>query len=417
MNTKEEIEFDCEQEISEHKHFMLSVLDSQDQLIVTTNGKTLNSVNETFLDFFAVESIDEFKKEYATNSIHTIFNNNAPDDYLKESTCTSEWVNNIVNKESTTSFKVMIHQGNSDFSFSVTGTELPGKKNLKALFFTNITEIETAKKTNDDILKRLNSSIEYASIIQGTLVPDNNIFRKYFSDYFLIWHPKDKVGGDIYLFEELRHDDECLLMVIDCTGHGVPGAFVTMLVKAIEREVVSLIKADDTIDVSPAYILSYFNKTMKKLLKQESKNSVTISNAGFDGQIIYYNRNDKILKFASARNELYYYQDDKLELIKGDRHSVGYKDSEVEYKFTDHIIDVSKDTTLYLSTDGYLDQNGGQKGFPFGKKRLKTLLNEIHSESMADQQEEFLYTLHDYQGAFEKNDDITVFGIKIEGNR
>ena len=82
-----------------------------------------------------------------------------------------------------------------------------------------------------------------------------------------------------------------------------------------------------------------------------------------------------------------------LQVIKGDRHSIGYKDSNSDFKFTEHTINVDTNTTFYLSTDGYWDQNGGEKGLPFGKKRLKKLLDDIRNENMADQQEEFIYTL------------------------
>lgn len=270
-------------------------------------------------------------------------------------------------------------------------------------------EMQNAKLEIEEIHKHTRESIEYAALIQSALIPGNQLFRKYFKDFFAIWHPKDMVGGDIYLFEELRHD-ECLLMVIDCTGHGVSGAFVTMLVKAIERQVVAKIKHSDEV-VSPSKILSIFNSSMKHLLKQEDKSS--LSNAGFDGQIMYYNKKEKIVTVASAKNDIFYYQDDGLKVIKGDRHSVGYKDSDINFKFKEHTIDVSKDTTIYISSDGYWDQNGGEKGLPFGKRRLKIMLEEIHMESMADQQEEFLYTLANYKGKFEDNDDVTVIGIKI----
>jgi hypothetical protein len=151
---------------------------------------------------------------------------------------------------------------------------------------------------------------------------------------------------------------------------------------------------------------------MKHLLKQE--NSSSISNAGFDGQVVYYNKKDKIIKTASARNEIFYYQDDGLKIIKGDKHSVGYKDSDANYKFTEHTIDVSKETTLYIPSDGYWDQSGGPKGLSYGKKRLKKMLEEIHNKSMEEQREEFLNSLEVYQAGYKTNDDITVVGLKIE---
>jgi len=221
-------------------------------------------------------------------------------------------------------------------------------------------ELQKSKLIIEEIHKQTRESIEYASLIQGALLPDNKIFNKYFTDSFAIWHPKDIVGGDIYLVEELS-DDEIIIMVIDCTGHGVPGAFVTMLVKAIERQIIAKIHKDKI--VSPAKILSIFNKSIKHFLNQEDIDS--ISNAGFDGGILYYNKKDKIVRFAGAETPLFIIQNCKINTIKGNRHSIGYKKSDANYEFTDHNIDVSQTTQIYLTTDGYLDQNGGDKGFCF----------------------------------------------------
>ena len=272
-------------------------------------------------------------------------------------------------------------------------------------------ELEKTKQSIEYIHKHTRESIEYASLIQGALLPDNNIFRDYFKEFFVIWHPKDTVGGDIYFFEELRHEDECLLMAIDCTGHGVPGAFVTMLVKAIESQIISHIMHHDEEIVSPATILSIFNTNMKHLLKQEDADS--ISNAGFDGAVLYYNKKENIIRFAGAETPLYYTEDDEIKIIKGDRYSVGYKKCDTNHKYKEHTVETKDGMEFYISTDGYFDQNGGTKGFPFGKKRFKEIIKEYHKESMANQQEVFLGIMMEYQDEEETNDDKTVIGLRI----
>ena len=277
-----------------------------------------------------------------------------------------------------------------------------------------LSKLDEARNGLEITNKHTRDSIEYASLIQGALVPNNEIFTNYFQDYFTIWQPKDIVGGDIYLFEELRNGDESLLMVIDCTGHGVPGAFVTMLVKAIERQVISKIENDRSIDVSPAWILSYFNKTMKKLLQQENKDS--ISNAGFDGGIIYYNKKTQVLKFAGAETPLFYIENEELKTIKGNRHSIGYKKSDVNYEFKEHIINVKEGMKFYLTTDGYLDQNGGEKAFPLGKKRFAQVIKESSNKSFSKQKALLLNALEDYQGDQDRNDDVTLVGFEIREN-
>ncbi|MDA7816856.1 PAS domain S-box protein [Sulfurimonas sp.] len=410
----EKISQQQQHEIDQQKQFVQTLLDSQEQLIITTDGETLVTANETFYDFFAIDSIEDFIKEYESKCICETFNVNAPEEYLQVKMGENgreSWIDYVISRSYGHTHKAMISMGSSDFIFSVTAAKLPGEEGLKSAVFTNITEMEKAKQEIEAVNKHTRESIEYASLIQGALIPDNNVFKHYFADYFTIWQPKDIVGGDIYLFEELRDKDECLLLVIDCTGHGVPGAFVTMLVKAIERQVISKIENDENIDVSPAWILSYFNRTMKKLLQQETEESV--SNAGFDGGIIYYNKKENIIKFAGAETALFYIEDEELKTIKGNRHSIGYKKSDGNYEFKEHIIEVKEGMKFYCTTDGYLDQNGGEKGFPMGKKRFASLIIENQHETFAKQQELLLYKLQEYQVNEETNDDVTVIGFKI----
>ncbi len=273
-----------------------------------------------------------------------------------------------------------------------------------------IEKLEIAKKEIEEIHTQLKDSINYASLIQQTLMPKNESFEKYFKDFFVLWQPRDVVGGDIYLFEELPKDKGCLLMVIDCTGHGVGGAFVTMLTKAIEREIVSNIIADDR-DISPSEILSIFNKTIKQLLKQDSKDAP--SNAGFDGGIVYFNKREKFIKYAGANTPLFILQNDKIEIIKGSKHSIGYKTSNVDYVFEEYSIDVSSETYLYLTTDGYLDQTSEENNFMFGKKRFQKLIKDNHEKTFEIQKRIFEDTLTTYRGKNSKLDDVTVVGVKI----
>jgi PAS domain S-box-containing protein len=292
---------------------------------------------------------------------------------------------------------------------SVTPTTYKGEEAYIGMV-ADITKQKNIENEIKQINKRTKESIEYASLIQTALIPDETKFHKYFDDYFTIWQPRDIVGGDIYLFEELRNDDECLLMVIDCTGHGVAGAFVTMLIKALEREIVTKISKSDY-DVNPAIILEHFNKTMKKLLQQES--DISVSNSGFDGGIIYINKRENVLKFAGAYTELFYIQNGTINEIKGDKHSIGYKNSDADFEFTQHIVKLDEDTSFYMTTDGFIDQKGGNKGLPFGKNRFKNIIYKNSKGSMSLQKDVLLKELKSYQGDTITVDDITVIGMEI----
>lgn len=513
--------------IQSQRQFNEQLLDSQEQMIITNNGTEITSANKSFLKFFDVQEIEEFKTRYDAVSISDVFNKNAPKGFIQKIMDEQTWLEYILeNMGENRTHKVMITRNKIDYVFSVTAAKLPSDEGLMSAVFTNITEMERAKlgielilanimlpviiaskaeavityankyasklfnipldeligspatkiyrsdeqkeaiqtqleeqgyitnleqsfvarggeefiafmsvksliyqnkdsyigmfvdvtkqkeveAENQLIHKQTQDSIEYASLIQHTLIPSHELFREYFKDYLAIWRPKDIVGGDIYLFEELRHKNECILMVIDCTGHGVPGAFVTMLVKAIERQIISNIINSDEV-VSPAKVLSIFNRSMKHLLKQEDEDS--ISNAGFDGGVLYYNKDEQILKFAGAETPLFYEYEGEVTIIKGDRHSIGYKKSDANYEFKEHIIEAKEGMQLYLTTDGYLDQNGGKKGFPFGKRNFAKIIEEHHHLSFPDQQEVLLYTMMDYQGNEERNDDIAIVGVKI----
>ncbi|MBF0264403.1 MAG: response regulator [Gammaproteobacteria bacterium] len=266
------------------------------------------------------------------------------------------------------------------------------------------------KKKIADLLEQTQQSIQFASLIQNAIIPDTTPLEALVKEYFTIWLPKDVVGGDIFLFETLRNNHEFLLMVIDCTGHGVPGAFITMLVKALERQITSLIINRDEY-ISPANIMSFFNRSMKDILKQES--SLSINNAGFDGGILYFNKDKNILKYSGSQTPLFIIKNGELDVIKGDRHSVGYKNSDPSFQFKEHQIMVSEGMKVYLTTDGFLDQNGGEKEFPYGRKRFNNMLLKNKDKSISEQKTIFLEELEKYQGDHERNDDITMIGLKF----
>jgi len=290
--------------------------------------------------------------------------------------------------------------------------------------FTNRINFESNNllaKQQDEIKiahKQIKDSIEYASLIQRALIPLKGTMNPYFKDHFVTWIPKDKVGGDIWLFNDLRHKDECLLFLIDCTGHGVPGALVTMIVKAVEREITTMIRVDKDMDISPAWIMRYFNRAIKQLLRQETKDS--LSNAGWDGGIIYYNKRTQILKFAGAETPLFYIDENKeFKTIKGNRYSVGYKKCSADYEYKETIINVKEGMKFYCTTDGYLDQNGGEKDFPFGKKRFTNIIKKYHTKPMKELQDIFTKEMMNYEAMVadnDRNDDMTLIAFEIDKN-
>ena len=235
---------------------------------------------------------------------------------------------------------------------------------------------EELRKSN----KNIKESIEFASLIQQAVLPSSATLREYFSDGFIFWQPKDTVGGDIYFISELNSKDEVLVMVIDGAGHGVYGAFITMLVKAIETQIIADI-SNGKLEPSPAKILEYFNHSIKTMLKQEAG---SISNAGFDGGILYFNRKTKVCKYAGAKTPIYIIEDDKLEILKSDRKNVGFIRTKIDQVYTEYEIKVTKGTKLYIATDGFADQEGDTVR-RYGKSHFKKEIFKISNQAFSRQ--------------------------------
>ena len=282
------------------------------------------------------------------------------------------------------------------------------KDNLEILVKERTKSLEESKKEVEELLKKTQDAINYASFIQEALLPNEKLFKEAFKDYFIIYIPKDTVGGDIYQFFKITQKDY-LLMVIDCTGHGIPGAFVTMLIKAITEQIVFLLK-DNKMPLSPASVLSFFNTTIKQALSQY-ENSKSKSNVGFDGGVLFFNKETKTIKFAGAETSLFYVENDEVKVIKGDRVSIGYKKSKESLSFKEHTIQIKEGMKFYLTTDGFIDQNGGEKDFPFGRKRFIKLIEKYHHLPMKEQKEKFLEAINEWKKV-EQNDDITLIGFE-----
>jgi serine phosphatase RsbU (regulator of sigma subunit) len=283
------------------------------------------------------------------------------------------------------------------------------KKILEERVILRTKELQESKERVEKLNKDILDSIEYASLIQNSLIPDKKVLDEFFHESFVFWKPKNIVGGDIYLIEKIS-DDEVVIMVIDCTGHGVPGAFVTMLVKALEMQIMANINKDRSVD--PASILTIFNRNMKNILKQNQNRVHHGAVAGFDGGIIYFNKEDKLLRFAGAKTPLFYTYENEIKTLKGDRSSVGYFRTDPNFQFKNHQIEIKDGMSFYLTTDGYLDQNGGEKGFSFGRKEFQRLILENMDRPLSEQLEIFKSRLEEYQGDYQTNDDITILAFK-----
>ncbi|EDN68434.1 Serine phosphatase [Beggiatoa sp. PS] len=214
--------------------------------------------------------------------------------------------------------------------------------------------------------------------------------------------PREIVGGDMFYTEAF--DDGFIVAVMDCTGHGVPGAFMTMIATTSLRRIIK-----DEGCHEPSDILKQLNFSVKTALQQETE--YARSDDGLDAAICWVKPQENILSFAGAKLPLYYIQDDQLFVIKGDKKSLGYKKSDLEFTFTSNTIHFETGMSFYLATDGFLDQLGGPKRFSFGKKRFNKLLLNIYQHTFDEQAEKLLEAFNDYKGDNNRQDDVTVVGF------
>jgi serine phosphatase RsbU (regulator of sigma subunit) len=261
---------------------------------------------------------------------------------------------------------------------------------------------QTLEKVND-ANQYIMSSIRYSSMIQRSLLPDPVQIADIIPDSFFIWQPRSIIGGDIYYVEKFGNN--FVIAVIDCTGHGIPGAFMTMIASSGLRRIVN-----EEANNSPTSILKKLNYIVKTSLQQDKEHSQ--SNDGLDASVCYYDSKTDDLKFAGARLPLYYICDNELIIIKGDKASIGYVSSNLDYQFTEHTIHNASNTCFYMASDGYTDQLGGENNYRLGSKIFKDLILENHKKSF-DIQKELLCTTYDHHmGINERTDDVTVIGFR-----
>ncbi len=265
------------------------------------------------------------------------------------------------------------------------------------------TRLENENRITEAINSKLIGSIRYAKVIQNSLLPNLGGDKEFMENSFVLWMPKDVVSGDIYF--KIPCSQGFIIAVIDCTGHGVPGAFMTIIATSGFRRIV---RDGGTRD--PALILKALNAFVKSNLQQDREE--TLSNEGLDASICFVNTEQKKLTFAGARQSRIVSAENKTYLIKGDRHSLGYKQSDTDFNFTNHEIEPGRHSLFYLFSDGIVDQLGGTKNIGFGVKRLINLIARISELPFDKQKEEIMHTFLEYKQNNETQDDITLIGFK-----
>jgi serine phosphatase RsbU (regulator of sigma subunit) len=293
------------------------------------------------------------------------------------------------------------------FRNSILGGSLLSIALVGVLIVSNRKSIKSNRKIKQQN-KNIKSSINYAKRIQEAMLPKAEHHPTILRDSFILFKPRDTVSGDFYWISEITKKGQAThdvaFAVADCTGHGVPGALMSMIgINALNT------LANRGITESNL-LLDSLDHEIRTALRQE----ISGVNDGMDVALCIYRHKEKVLEFSGAQNPLVYIQNNNLTQVKGDVHSIGGRKKTTEgYHFKKHQITIDTPTVIYLFSDGYKDQFGGPENKKFLSRKLHKLLLEIHQLPMADQLNTLHATIDAWKGDHGQTDDILVMGIRL----
>ncbi|HEY0031480.1 MAG TPA: tetratricopeptide repeat protein [Bacteroidia bacterium] len=260
--------------------------------------------------------------------------------------------------------------------------------------------IEEQKGIVDQKQGEILDSINYAKRLQDAILPRQNLVKEHFKESFILYKPKDIVAGDFYWLEQ--KNNMLFFAVADCTGHGVPGAMVSVVCSnALNRAVLEFGITE------PGKIL---DKTRELVSDTFSKSDTDVKD-GMDISLICINKETNVIKWAGANNPLWYLQNKEMRELKADKQSIGKTENALP--FTTHTIAINKGDSLFLFTDGFADQFGGEKGKKLKYKPMKELLLNISALSMEEQSIKLESAFDNWKLDLEQVDDVCIIGIRI----
>jgi serine phosphatase RsbU (regulator of sigma subunit) len=283
------------------------------------------------------------------------------------------------------------------------------KKELLARVSTHL----MLKQAHDDIENYLDEitlknklfshSVRYASRIQNAIMPDAELMEELLPEYFVLYLPRDIVSGDFYWIK--KYDNSILLAVADCTGHGVPGAFMSIL------GCTGLNQAVNEYDLTnPSSILSHVHQFLRYALQKTTRDSPVFD--GMDITLCKFDLDNKVMECCGANNSIYLVREGELRRIKGERATIGDADFDC-FQLDNHEIILKKGDNIYMLTDGYADQFGGDSNKKFSSQRLADLFIKISSHPCSKQFSILENTFEEWKNDQDQIDDVTIFGIRM----
>ncbi|MCF6308682.1 MAG: SpoIIE family protein phosphatase [Flavobacteriaceae bacterium] len=290
---------------------------------------------------------------------------------------------------------------------TVTNTHLVSatwrEREMKQQLAATLEELTETKKVVDAQHKSITDSINYAQRIQHAIIPSDKEIASHFKDSFVYFKAKDVVSGDFpWLY---KTDKYVFIAAVDCTGHGVPGAMMSLIGNLLLKDIVS------KKDVDPATLLYDLHWGVVKTLKQDAEGNKAAD--GMDVAMCRIDLKSNEVQYAGAHRPLYHIRNGELEQFKGDKYPIGGNQYEGKNSFNNHVINVEEGDKIYFFSDGFTDQFGGPDQLKLGPKRTRELLTANSHLSMGEQQVKAKETFETWQGDNRQIDDVLLIGIKF----
>jgi PAS domain S-box-containing protein len=266
-------------------------------------------------------------------------------------------------------------------------------------------EINEQRKVIDEKNQDIKDSIEYSKRIQRSILIEREKIKRYAPESFILFKPREVVSGDFYWFVDAEAD-VLKVAACDCTGHGVPGAFMSLIGNSLLN-----LAVNNPANESPAKVLDSLDAELKKSLNKNAEDKPLRD--GMDIALCYIDFSKMRLEFAGANNPLYIFRKKELIILKADKQPITAATESEAKPFTNQHFDLQKGDTIYLFTDGYADQFGGKDGKKFMYKRFKETLESIQDKTMDEQKSALYYTFQDWKGNLDQVDDMLVIGVRV----
>lgn len=328
----------------------------------------------------------------------------------------------VLGLKRTTNFSREVGQGNFDIDYRpLSDKDVLGKallsmrddlrekeRGLERKVRERTAQLEKAKNRTEELLEGVRASIRYAKKLQDSILPSARYITTHLPEHFIFFKPKDIVSGDFYFIKE--RFGKVVFAAVDCTGHGVPGAFMSLVGhNALNRAV------NESQDLNPASMLKKLSRLSAKALNRTTESSK--NRDGMDIALCVYDRNEGTLEYAGASNPLYIWRQGELMVRKPDKIAIGDPERDAD-RYTRHKIQLHDGDMIYIFSDGYVDQFGGPQGRKFMFGPFRAMLTEIASSPVKDQHKHLSLTLDrwmkeaDPDKPAEQIDDILIIGVR-----